>query len=52
MDLDRVRQLTAFDTPTVANGLERLGVRDPSFGYTGPDIRSLMPESEIGRAHV
>ncbi len=45
MDLDQVRRLVEFDTPTVANGLERLGVRDPSFGYTGPDVRSLMPES-------
>jgi regulator of RNase E activity RraA len=45
MDMDRVRRLVEFDTPTVANGLERLGVRDPSFGYTGPDVRCLMPES-------
>jgi 4-hydroxy-4-methyl-2-oxoglutarate aldolase len=45
VDILRVRRLIEFDTPTVANGLERLGVRDPSFGYTGPDVRSLMPEA-------
>ncbi len=45
MDIDRLRRLVEFDTPTIANGLERLGVRDPSYGYTGPDIRCLMPES-------
>ena len=36
--------LLDFDTPTVGNGVERLGIRDPSAGYTGPDIRALMPE--------
>jgi 4-hydroxy-4-methyl-2-oxoglutarate aldolase len=44
MDLDRIARLTEFDTPTVANGLEMLAVRDPSYGYTGPDVRCLMPE--------
>jgi hypothetical protein len=36
--------LLDFDTPTVGNGVERLGIRDPSAGHTGPDIRALMPE--------
>jgi 4-hydroxy-4-methyl-2-oxoglutarate aldolase len=44
MNVDNVRKLVEFDTPTVANGLELLGVRDPTVGYTGPDIRALMPE--------
>jgi 4-hydroxy-4-methyl-2-oxoglutarate aldolase len=44
MNLENVRKLAEFDTPTVANGLELLGVRDPTVGYTGPDIRALMPE--------
>jgi len=39
-----IKQLTEFDTPTVGNGVELLGVRDPSGGYTGPDVRALMPE--------
>src|SRR5688500_9967798 len=44
MNADAVKRLIEFDTPTVANGLELLGVRDPSIGYTGPDVRALMPE--------
>lgn len=44
MDIAKVKRLVEFDTPTVANGLERLGLRDPTLGYTGPDVRSLMPE--------
>ena len=44
MDLENVQKLAEFDSPTVANGLELLGVRDPSIGYTGPDVRALMPE--------
>jgi regulator of RNase E activity RraA len=44
MNLDNIKQLLEFDTPTVANGLEMLGVRDPTIGYTGPDVRVLMPE--------
>ncbi len=44
MNIEAIKKLTEFDTPTVANGLELLGVRDPSAGYTGPDVRALMPE--------
>src|SRR5438034_558427 len=44
MNLDNVRKLIEFDTPTVANGLELLGVRDATVGYTGPNVRALMPE--------
>jgi hypothetical protein len=44
MNVNNVLQLLEFDTPTVANGLELLGVRDPSNGYTGPDVRALMPD--------
>ena len=43
MDSAAIMKLLEFDTPTVANGLERLGVRDPSTGYTGPDVRALTP---------
>jgi hypothetical protein len=42
--LETLTLLGQLDTPTVANGLERLAVRDPSGGYTGPDVRALMPE--------
>ena len=44
MNIEKIKQLVEFDTPTVANGLEMLQVRDPSAGYTGPDIRALTPE--------
>ena len=44
MDVTEVKKLLEFDTPTVANGLGLMGVRDDSYGYTGPDIRHLMPE--------
>src|SRR5205085_1811669 len=39
-----ILRLAEFDTPTIANGLELLGHRDPTVGYTGPDIHALMPE--------
>ena len=44
MNIANVKRLVEFDSPTVANGLEMLEVMDPSAGYTGPDIRALMPE--------
>jgi regulator of RNase E activity RraA len=47
MNWDKILGLLAFDTPTIANGLEMLGVRDPSAGYTGPDVRGFMPQ--LGR---
>jgi len=37
-------KLLELDTPTVGNGLERLALLDPSAGYTGPDVRALMPD--------
>ena len=42
--IENVLKLLEFDTCTVANGLEMLEVQDPSRGYTGPDVRALMPE--------
>lgn len=44
MNWDNVLKLAEFDSPTVANGLELLGVLDPTIGYTGPDVRALMPD--------
>jgi hypothetical protein len=44
MDLETIKKLVEFDTPTVANGLALIGGRDLTVGYTGPDIRALMPE--------
>jgi 4-hydroxy-4-methyl-2-oxoglutarate aldolase len=47
MDLTSVARLIEFDTPTVANAVELLNVRDPSGGYSGPDVRALTPD--LGR---
>ena len=44
MNIEKIKKLVEFDTPTVGNGLALLEVQDPSTGYTGPDIRALMPE--------
>ncbi len=47
MNIDNIQKLLEFDTPTVANGVGLLGVRDPATGYTGPDVRALMPEMGV-----
>lgn len=47
MKAEHLTRLLELDTPTVANGIELLKVRDPSIGYTGPDVRALMPD--LGR---
>ncbi len=47
MTLDNIQKLLDFDTPTVSNGVGLLSVRDPSIGYTGPDVRALMPEMGV-----
>jgi hypothetical protein len=44
MNWQKIKQLIELDTPTVANGLERLGLLDPTVGYTGPAVRALMLE--------
>ena len=44
MNFEKIKRLVEFDSPTVANGLELLEVQDPTVGYTGPDVRALMPE--------
>ena len=44
MNAESIKKLLEFDTPTVSNGLELLDVQDPSAGYTGPDVRALMPD--------
>jgi 4-hydroxy-4-methyl-2-oxoglutarate aldolase len=47
MNLEAVLKLAELDTPTVSNGIELLEMRDPSGGYTGPDVRALMPEMGV-----
>ncbi|MCC6626822.1 MAG: RraA family protein [Chloroflexi bacterium] len=47
MNWSNVTRLVEFDSPTVANGLELLGLQDPTVGYAGPDVRALMPEMGV-----
>ena len=47
MNIENIRRLLEFDTPTVGNGVELMGIRDPATGYTGPDVRALMPEMGV-----
>ena len=44
MNIEKIKKLIEFDTPTVANGLEKLHIQDPTVGYTGPDVHALTPE--------
>ncbi len=37
-------KLRAYDTPTICNAIEELGIRDPTDGYMGHDVRSMFPE--------
>jgi 4-hydroxy-4-methyl-2-oxoglutarate aldolase len=39
-----LKKLLEFDAPTIANGMGLSGLRDPAAGYTGPDVRCLMPD--------
>lgn len=41
---DQLRELAAFDSPTVANAIEAFKVRDASEGYTGKDVGCHFPE--------
>lgn len=36
--------LRALNTPTVANAIEKFGVRARHVGFTGPEIRCMFPE--------
>jgi len=40
-------KLKAIDSCTVANAIEKFGVRPDTWGYTGPEIRSLFPEMGV-----
>src|SRR3712207_8590770 len=38
------QKLKAIDSCTVANAIEKFGVRPDTHGYTGPELRCLSPE--------
>jgi regulator of RNase E activity RraA len=40
-------RLKAIDSATVANAIEKFGVRPDTWGFTGPDIRCLFPEMGV-----
>lgn len=44
---DPLDALRSFDTPTICDAIERLGLRSHLAGYTGPDIRCLTPGTGI-----
>lgn len=44
---DYIEALRAIDTPTLANGVELLGIRSNEAGFTPAEIRCLFPE--LGR---
>lgn len=40
-------RLKQYDSCTVANAIEKFGVRPDTWGYTGPEIRCLSPEQGV-----
>lgn len=40
----QIQELKAIDTPTVCNAIEKFKVRERVQGFTGMDIRCLLPE--------
>jgi regulator of RNase E activity RraA len=44
---DTFEQLKQIDSCTVANAIEKFGVRPDTWGYTGPEIRCLFPEQGV-----
>jgi 4-hydroxy-4-methyl-2-oxoglutarate aldolase len=41
---DQLEALRRIDSPTIANAIETFGVRPHTTGYTGMDVKCLMPE--------
>ena len=38
------RRLQSVDSCTVANAIEKFGVRPDTWGYTGPEVRCQFPD--------
>jgi regulator of RNase E activity RraA len=43
LSADELRFLSSVDSPTIANAIERLDVRDRTEGYVGGSVRCLLP---------
>jgi len=44
LDNSAINQLARFDTPTVANAMDRLGVRPATTGFASAELRCLFPD--------
>ncbi len=42
---EQLQELAQFDTPTVANALEKFGLNSKIEGFTSPEIRSIFGKS-------
>ena len=42
-----LQRLKQYDSCTVANAIEKFGVRPDTWGYTGPEIRCLSPQMGV-----
>ena len=40
---EQIEALRRIDTPTVCNAIEKLGIRPPTEGHMGSDVRCLLP---------
>lgn len=54
MEIDRGRldALARYDTPTIANAIQALGVRPATEGFTRPPIHAVLPELPPAAGHV
>ena len=43
LSVDQLAALRQFDTPTICNAIETFGVRGRVEGFTGMDIRCILP---------
>jgi regulator of RNase E activity RraA len=41
---DQIAELQRIDSPTIANAVDRFGVRDPTEGFASLDLRCMFPE--------
>jgi 4-hydroxy-4-methyl-2-oxoglutarate aldolase len=47
VSLETFEQLKKIDSCTVANAIEKFGVRPDTWGYTGPELRCLFPDMGV-----
>ena len=47
ISIETLERLKTYDSPTIANAIEKFAVRPDTAGYTGPEIRCLFPEQGV-----